>query len=270
VPAAVFRVNQIGYPSAATKLAALMTRSSRAGAGWVLVSRHPCRVVASGITRTNLGSWSHRYPAVWAITFSVVQPAGPYRLALTAHPATVSPWFRIGPASSLYARAVANALSFYQNERDGPDFIPSALRTAPGHLNDANAMTFRAPKVSPDGNFRGSLRKYATGVRINATGGWWDAGDYLKFVQTTSYTVATLLQGIASFPALLGGHRHGPGSPAAGQHGRTSFTAEARFGLDFLQRMWNERTRTLYFQVGTGEANSFYLADHDIWRLPQA
>jgi hypothetical protein len=183
----------------------------------------------------------------------------------------VSPWFRIAPAQDLYAGAVANALSFYQNERDGPDFIRSALRTAPGHLNDSPAMTFRAPKVNSDGNFKGSLRKYATGVRIDATGGWWDAGDYLKFTQTTSYTVAMMLQGIVSFPAQLGGgHRNHGNADNGHRHGGTNFTAEAKFGLDFLQRMWNERTKTLYFQVGTGEANDFYVGDHDIWRLPQA
>jgi endoglucanase len=271
----VFRVDQLGYPSGAGKLAALMTRSRRAGTGWVLISRHPCRVVARGVTRTSLGSWSHQYPAVWAVRFSAVHRTGTYRLVLAARPATVSPWFRIGPASSLYADAVTNALSFYQNERDGPAFIRSGLRTAPGHLNDASAMTFRAPNVSSNGNFRGSLRRFATGVRIDATGGWWDAGDYLKFVETTSYTVAMMLQGIASFPAQLGGgaHQHGgaPGGIApGGRPEQVSFTAEAKFGLDFLQRMWNERTRTLYFQVGTGAANNYYFGDHDIWRVPQA
>jgi endoglucanase len=246
-----------------------MTHSAKPGARWELVSAHPCRVVARGAATASLGSWSHRYPAVWAIRFGGVQRPGIYRLVLTAHPRTVSPWFRIAQARDLYAGAVANALSFYQNERDGPDFIRSALRTAPGHLNDSHAMTFRAPKVNSDGNFKGSLRKYATGVRIDATGGWWDAGDYLKFTQTTSYTVAMLLQGIVSFPAQLGGG-HRQGHTRAHGHGRTSFVAEAKFGLDFLQRMWNERTRTLYFQVGTGEANDFYVGDHDIWRLPQA
>ena len=270
-PQAAFRVDQIGYATGAAKLAVLMTRSAKPGARWELISVHRCRVVASGAATVNLGSWSHRYPAVWAIRFSGVHRSGLYRLALAAHPEAVSPWFRIAPASGLYAGAVANALSFYQNERDGPDFIRSALRSAPGHRSDANAMTFRAPKVSPDGNFRGSLRKYATGVRINATGGWWDAGDYLKFTQTTSYTVAMLLQGIVSFPAQLGGGHHGNGSsPFVQGHGRANFTGEAKFGLDFLQRMWNEKTKTLYFQVGTGEANNFYVGDHDIWRLPQA
>jgi endoglucanase len=266
-PRSAFRVDQIGYATHAAKLAVIMTRSARPGTRWELISVHPCRVVAHGKATVNLGSWSHRYRAVWAVRFTGVQRPGIYRLALAAHPGTVSPWFRIAPAPRLYAGAVSNALSFYQNERDGADFIRSALRTAPGHLNDARAMTYRAPKVNSDGNFRGSLRKYATGVRINATGGWWDAGDYLKFVQTTSYTVAMLLQGIASFPAQLGGdHGHGDAS----RHGRTSFVDEAKFGLDFMQRMWNQRTKTLYFQVGTGEANNFYVGDHDIWRLPQA
>ena len=38
------------------------------------------------------------------------------------------------------------------------------------------------------------------GISINASGGWWDAGDYLKFVQTTSYTEDILLSGVRDFP----------------------------------------------------------------------
>src|SRR5438128_955711 len=85
------------------------------------------------------------------------------------------------------AVALANALDFYQAERDGAHFVPSALRTAPAHLHDRNAMTYRTPKTDSDGVFRGDLKPL--GVRMNASGGWWDAGDYPKFVVTTSYTV---------------------------------------------------------------------------------
>jgi endoglucanase len=119
-------------------------------------------------------------------------------------------------------------------------------------------MTFRAPPVDQNGNFKGSLKRFATGLRINASGGWFDAGDFLHFTETTSYAVAMMLQTMAAFPAR------------AGRHGQVSFAAEAKFGVDFLRRMWNERTRTLYLQVGTGEANNYFVADHDIWRLPQA
>lgn len=260
-PAAVIRVDQIGYPAAGTKLAEILTASRRAGTRWELIrrgSRGSCQVVAAGRARTDLGPWNRGYPAVWAVTFSGVHRAGSYRLVLTGHPGAASPWFRIGSPSGLYRGPLRNALSFFQNERDGPGLIRSALRTAPGHLNDAHAMTFRAPPVDQNGNFKGSLARFATGLRINATGGWFDAGDYLHFTATTSYTVAMMLTAMAAFPAQVG------------RRGQVSFAAEAKFGLDFLRRMWNERSRTLYMQVGTGEANSDFVADHDIWRLPQA
>ena len=258
-PAAAIRVDQVGYPTGALKQAEIMTKSKPASAlHWVVVRAGSCTVAASGLARPDLGAWSKRYGWVWGAGFSGVHTPGSYRVGILNDPSAASPWFRVGPAAQLYARPLANALSFYQNERDGPDFIHSALRSAPGHLNDASAMTYRTPPVDGNGNFKGSLAKYATGVRINATGGWWDAGDYLHFVETTSYTEAILLQGIASFPGQMGA-----GASA-------DFTGEARFGMDFLQRMWHQKTKTLYYEVGTGEANSYYFADHDIWRLPQA
>jgi endoglucanase len=268
-PAAVIRVDQVGYPSGAAKLAEIMTKARPSaelpggGLRWVVVRAGSCTVAATGLARQDLGSWSKRYGWVWAARFTGLRAAGRYRIGILGDASAASPWFTIGPAAQLYARPLANALYFYENERDGPDFIHTALRSAPGHLNDLSAMTYRSPPVDENGDFKGSLAKYATGVRINASGGWFDAGDYLHFVETTSYTEAIVLQGIASFPGQMGS---GAGAGPAG----TDFTGEARFGLDFLQRMWNQRTRTLYYQVGTGEANNYYFGDHDIWRLPQA
>ena len=258
-PAAVIRVDQVGYPAAAPKLAEVMASSAQAGGPrWVLVRAGSCAIAASGVATQDLGAWSKRYGWVRAVRFSGVRTAGRYRIGLAADPSVTSPWFQIGSTRQLYAQPLANALSFYRNERDGPDFIRSALRTAPGDLNDERAMTYRTPHVNDNGDFKGSLARYATGVTINASGGWFDAGDNLHFVETTSYAVAIMLQGIESFPGQMGAT-----APA-------NFTSEARFGLDFLQRMWNERTKTLYYQVGTGEANNYYFGDHDIWRLPQA
>jgi len=268
-PAAAVRVDQVGYPSGAAKLAEIMTRARpTSGLHWVLVRAGSCTVAASGEARQDLGSWSKSYGWVWAARFTGVRAPGRYRVGILGDAAAASPWFTIGAAAQLYARPLANALYFYENERDGPDFIHTALRSAPGHLNDVSAMTYRSPPVDENGNFKGSLAKYATGTAINASGGWFDAGDYLHFVETTSYTEAIVLQGIASFPGQMGSGA-GAGSSSTGSSG-TDFTGEARFGLDFLQRMWHQRTRTLYYQVGTGEANSYYTGDHDIWRLPQA
>lgn len=254
-PAAVFRVDQVGYPADGPKRAELMTSSSRATGAWQLVIAPSAAVAASGKASASLGSWSPAYPRVWAVTFSSVRQSGTYRLRLAGDHKVVSPWFRIGPATEIYAQAQANTVAFYQNERDGAQFISSALRTAPAHRNDSSAMTYTAPPVDSNGSFTGSLARFATGVRIDASGGWFDAGDYLKFTETTSYTVAAQLEDAALFP---------------GTAARSGLTAEARFGLDFLQRMWDQRTKTLYYQVGIGSGNDKYLSDHDIWRLPQA
>jgi endoglucanase len=46
---------------------------------------------------------------------------------------------------------------------------------------------------------------------------------------------------------------------------------EAHVGLSWLDKMWDESTRTLYLQVGIGSGNddSTFHGDHDLWRLPQ-
>lgn len=167
-----------------------------------------------------------------------------------------SPVFAVDATPKLYTAALGNALYFYQNERDGADYIPTPLRSAPAHLNDETAAVYLTPVIDRNDNLVGDLQP--TGATTNAAGGWWDAGDYLKFVQTASYTEALMLIGVRDFPAAMG-----KGSPNA------DFTAEAKFGVDWLRRMWDDNSRTLYYQVGIGTGNDEIVSDHDIWRLPQ-
>jgi hypothetical protein len=46
--------------------------------------------------------------------------------------------------------------------------------------------------------------------------------------------------------------------------------AEAKFGTDFLLRLWNDQTMTFHHHVGIGSGNAKTVGDHDIWHLPQA
>jgi endoglucanase len=251
------RIDQVGYAADASKRAYLMDTMAEPGATFRVVDAggHVADLSAVGADQ---GSWSTTYTHVYALDFDAVHRTGSYHIVVSDGSTQVrSPMFRIDSAASLYATAMANSLSFYENERDGPNFIPSALRNAPGHLNDENAMTYLIPQVNGNGNFKGDLTPL--GVSIDAAGAWWDAGDYLKFTETTSYVVAMMETDVRDFPSQLGS-----GSATA------NFSAEAAFGLDWLEHMWNDSTRTLYLQVGIGAGNGDTVSDHDIWRLPQA
>lgn len=253
---AFVRVNQVGYVASAPKRAYLMASASESGATFSIKNSSGTTVMTGSIGAT-LGSWSSGFPDVYAIDFDSISTAGTYSIVVSGPIAATSRTFSIDTAANLYSTPLANALSFYEDERDGPNFIASPLRTAAGHLNDESASVYFTPTMNKNGRFSGSLTP--TGAVIDASGGWWDAGDYLKFVQTHSYTVAMMLIGVRDFPNQMGS-----GSSAS------NFTAEAQFGLDWLQKMWNDTSKTFYYQVGIGNGNAQTVSDHDIWRLPQA
>jgi len=251
---AYIRVNQIGYESGFSARAYLMTTAAISAANFA-VRNSGGTVVASGSAGTSLGSWGTY--SVYPIDFTL-SAADTYTISVSGSVSAISPAFRVDTPTNLYTNALANNLYFYENERDGPDFIPTPLRSAAGHLNDASAAVYTAPTFNKNDLILGSLTP--TGATINAEGGWWDAGDYLKFVQTHTYVVALMLIGIRDFP-----HQMGRLSTTS------NYTAEAEFGIHWLQKMWDDSTQTLYYQVGIGtDFKSYnYLSDHDIWRLPQ-
>ena len=254
---AFVRVDQVGYGAQAQKRAYLMSSFDETGAPFTVL--HEGGTVAfAGTVGQAAGSWSKAFPFVYPLDFDGVSATGSYTVAVGGAAPASSPPFEIAAPAALYHPALANALSFYENERDGPAYIPSPLRSAPAHLNDASAGVYSTPKAKAGGGFKGDL--HSLGGTVDASGGWWDAGDYLKFVETTSYTLDVMLAGVRDFPAQMGG-----AAPAS-----RDFTGEARFGLEWLLRMFDAETGTLYYQVGIGEGNRTTAGDHDIWRLPQA
>jgi endoglucanase len=252
--AAYVRVNQIGYVSGASKRAYLMASGAETGATFSILNSSGATVFGPAAIGANLGSWSATYPDVYALDFDGFVTAGTYTISVSGPIAATSPSFKIDSGTNLDSTPLANSLYYYENERDGPNYISSPLRTAPGHLNDESATVYFTPTFNKKDN-AGALT--ATGAVIDASGGWWDAGDYMKFVETHSYTVAMMLTGIRDFPNQMGA-----GSATS------NFTAEAKFGLDWLQKMWSDSNQTLYYQVAIASGGHAYAGDHDIWRLP--
>lgn len=254
--AAYVRVNQAGYVSGASKRAYLMASGAETGATFSILNSTGGTVFGPAAIGANLGRWSSSYPDIYALDFDSFVTVGSYTISVSGPFAATSPSFKIDSAANLYSTPLANSLYYYENERDGPNYIASPLRTAPGHVNDESAKVYFTPTFDKKDN-AGSLTP--TGTVIDASGGWWDAGDYMKFVETHSYTVGMMLVGIRDFPNQMGS-----GSTSS------NFTAEAKFGLDWLQKMWSDSNQTLYYQVAIASGGHAYVGDHDIWRLPQA
>lgn len=255
---AFVRGNQVGYKVDAPKRAYLMSTQAEIPGSFMVQNSRGDILFSSAITAADdQGGWGD-FQHVYALDFNSVTTEGAFTIVVHGpQPATSLP-FRIEEAASLYSQPIANALFFYENQRDGPDFIPGDLRTAPGHLNDAAAKVYLQPSYDSNDVLLKDLTP--AGATVDVSGGWWDAGDYLKFVETHSYTVALMLIGVRDFPNRMGGFSN------------SNFTHEARFGLDWLQKMWDDKTRTFYYQVGIGACdanNSICISDHDIWRLPE-
>jgi endoglucanase len=256
--AAYVRVNQVGYATSAHKRAFLLTGGAAAGATFAVRSASGATVYSAPIgPRT--GSWSARLPNVYRLDFDGVTAPGTYTIAISGPARATSPAFRVDAPAGLFAPMIADSRLFFAAQRDGCDVIASVMHRRPSHLNDAHATAYAPPTFDDDDALVGDLTK--VGGSVDAEGGWFDAGDYLKFVETHSYALDLLLLGLRDHPLQMG-----PGSAAA------NFSAEARFGVQWLSQMWDDRSRTLYYQVGIGDGDGCdsICGDHDIWRLPQA
>jgi endoglucanase len=253
--AALLRVDQVGYLPTDTKLAYLMANRALSGERYAVVDGSGTTVSSGAVGAASRGSWNASYPDVYPIDFSSVTADGAYRVTVTGPVHAASDAFRIEPAAALYGPLVPDGVGFFQNQRDGAGVVPGPLHRVASHLHDAQASVYAAPRFAGGGcsgdAIVGGLSKI--GGPVNAEGGWFDAGDYLKFTFTSAYADDLLY---AAARAL------GPGAPAP-------LVGEARYGAGWLAQMWIPSTKTLYLQVGIGSGNGTFNGDHDLWRLPQ-
>jgi endoglucanase len=306
---AYVRVSQVGYEAGRSPFRAyLMSTAAEDGASFKVVSANGVTVF-SGSVGALLGTWSHSKTVtynVYALDFKATG-GDLYTIFVTGPVSAVSPLFAVDRPEVLYSGLLLNTLFFYETERDGPDYIPNALRSAPGHLKDENARIYETPPLDSNDfvdNVPPTPPLVSAGLpNIDASGGWWDAGDYMKYVETLSYTTALMQIGIRDFPNQMGSYAPmnppvPPGSVSyagdsgAGAPRSSDFSREAKFGMNWLMKMWDDRTKTLYYQVDNSQDWDYYgegnpssasgncggtyvtpfclITEYDIWTLPQA
>lgn len=181
-PPPILAINQVGYLPEAVKRAALVSDIDRRLA-WSLVDLETNQMVAAGLTEPAFidPATGHQ---LHVADFSAVTAPGRYTLRIDS---VISPPFVIAEAA--YNPLASDALWYFTLNRSGielkADFAADWARPA-GHLSDSAVTCYAG--TDADGR-----RWDGCDYTLDASRGWYDAGDLGKYVVNGGITVWTLL-----------------------------------------------------------------------------
>jgi len=229
-PEIYIRFNQLGFTPNGLKTAVILSYNKLDGRTISIFNTKSGEKVYSAFFEKNLGTYGD-FPFTYSIDFSKIKTVGEYYIQYAQQktfPFKISVNVFDGLADSL--------LQFFRVQRCGytDPFLHNVC-----HISDATSMI--------DGD-----RTIAK--TIDVTGGWHDAGDYVKFLNTTAFATYMLLFSYDFDPVKFGFDNNKNGTP--------DILEEAKVGLDWMLRSYYDKNK-LITQVQD-------LRDHDVgWRLPE-
>jgi endoglucanase len=225
----VVRLNQLGFHPAAAKLAVVEGGSN---GRFEVVAEPGGRVVLQGQVPAP-AQWSPAGRDAAVVDLSSL-PAGRYRLQLEG--STVSDPFDV--ADQPYARLADAALKgFYFNRAGMPlDAVHAGRHARAGGHPDTQVRVHAsaASTARPEGTL------------ISAPGGWYDAGDYNKYVVNSGITMYTLLAAWEDFPRFFEGRDIG--IPESG-NGVPDLLDEAWWNLRWMLEMQDPGDGGVYHKL---------------------
>ncbi|WP_404421384.1 glycoside hydrolase family 9 protein [Nibricoccus sp. IMCC34717] len=239
------RFNQAGYHPDRPKEVVVMSEDNLAGQEWALVNKTNGQVVASGkLGESEMGPGPHtfaRYNARVALPDKL--DVGHYQFGSEVPGLSAQLKVEADPYRELRLKPLLHLRML----RSGSDDVPGRKRS---HSGDARALV----RV-PDGEVSlGRWKDNATPLTVDVEGGWYDAGDQIKFTLNHAYVVMHLLvaHDILEARGLLDGD------------GRKRVLDEVRHGLRYLLKLHPQRDLFI-IQVGDAldHAQSERLPEND-------
>jgi len=226
------RINQLGYPTKAIKVAVWATKSDVIPGDFQLIDVKTSKTVFHAATGKSYGSYGP-FKQVLRLNFSSAKTPGTYYIK--CGPA-VSPQFKID--DDVYKGSADFGLNYMRQQRSG--FNPFLKDSC--HTTDGYTMYGPMPDTT----------------RINVWGGWHDATDYLQYATTSANATYHLLAAYRDFPAVFGDQHLANGLD--GVNKVADVLDEARWGLDWLLKL-HPRKDWLFDQLADDR-------DHHGFRLP--
>ncbi|MCU0431257.1 MAG: glycoside hydrolase family 9 protein [Cytophagaceae bacterium] len=223
------RYNKAGYATKAPKRCILMSDESMDQQKWSIRNKDGEEVLSGVLANSIAGKTAHTpKPFQYEIEFSKLRQVGKYKIKVGAYPE-----FQIEIKQAPYDFAVREIVSFLKKQRSGVA-VPPANEI--GHPGDVRCSVYKRVESAND-----KWKETSVPMYVDMMGGWYDAGDYLKFTLTTAYTTYFLLRAYEEYPA-----------------GETSKTdkalllEEAVWGMDFLMKTMPDEN-TFIIQVGNAD-----------------
>jgi endoglucanase len=229
-PDIFIRVNQLGFLPEDFKTAVILSNLNLAGNDAAIINNASNDEIYSCSIGKSLGVYGN-FKYSYEIDFSPVKTSGDYYIEISNKKS-----LSFSIKKNIYNGLADTLLQFFRVQRCG--YTDPYLHKV-CHIADASSLI---------------ENKKVINKTYDITGGWHDAGDYVKFLNTTAYATYMLLFSYDFDPAKFGFDKN--------KNNVADVLEEAKIGLDWLLRC-NIDGKKLITQVQD-------MRDHDVgWRMPE-
>ncbi|MEO7923256.1 MAG: glycoside hydrolase family 9 protein [Chitinophagaceae bacterium] len=230
------RINQLGYTSSGVKVAVWCSKGAGGISNWELVDAASAKIVFSAGAGSPFGAYGP-FQQSYRLNFSSFKKPGRYYLQAGE---TRSPEFTIG--DDVYKGAADFCLRYMRQQRSGFNpYLKDSCHTQDGYV------------------LYGEQAGIKDSTRIDVSGGWHDASDYLQYSTTSANATYHLLMAYRDFPQVFTDEKLGNGLD--GKNEMADVLDEAKWGLDWLLKM-HPREDWMFNQIADDR-------DHMGMRIPK-
>lgn len=228
------RYNHVGYAPQAPKIIFVQADKKSDLLKWQL-SDSIGTMLQNGVLGVSLDSIGKHCPKPYnyKIDISSLTKTGKYILSLENHPEKITFYVKENPNSFI----VSDMLRFLRVQRSG---TTTTLDSRSSHIGDKIC-----PIWTKQTNSNSSWKLNETLAPVNMMGGWYDAGDYIKFTLTTAYTSYLLLRAYEENPQLFQAKKYSKSA-------LNDLLDEAKWGLEYLLKTHPD-ANTFIIQVGSAD-----------------
>lgn len=233
------RSNQAGYTPNREKSLVIMAEQNMSGAAWTITAQGAAQAALKGNLVGSVGTKNNENPLAFnhIVDFSSLTTVGSYTFKISFQSQTQERSIEI--KADPYSKFVTQALRHLRVMRSG---VPTLLHKA-SHLKDAQAILHQVKGTPAEGVWE----PVSPGRTVDVSGGWYDAGDYIKFTLNEAYVTWHLLTAYRENPKIH--------TKVYSQSNLPDILDEANHGLDFLLKTFPD-SETFIVQVGGKEDHS--------------